>query len=605
MVLRRPYNNIFVAMKNPLSSIFCVILFVAAGFAQENRPIVDVYKEKLADMLVANDGEKVKNAQQDFQKLCFQAGAPGQEKDRKELVGLMLQTMEDPQAAAAHGWLIRQVGRLGDGSAAATIGKFLDSDNDRIRDEALWALGNIPAPEAVKVLTDTLGKEKDADKVAALKQAIAYHKPREAVAIKSLDEILKILSGTDEKAWDAALPHVAWLEKANIASVPFFKERFGKLAPRAKVLLIDALAVVKDRSAIPLAIDAAKSDDEETKLAGYRALGEIGDKSILPQLVRTVQEKDRFGNTVRDSLCRLNFDGADQVLIDAFDKSTDNGVKTELLEVLRKRKGKIAIPVFEKALSSDDEGLRRRSISALESIAEASAIAPLIDRFFAEKKSDTREAIERAIVTISSRYEDEDGRGQALCDEIAKRSLDEQGILLPLLGRIGGSASKKFVREQFANPALQDAAFKSLCVWPDASVTDELYQFASNSGDSRNKEATRAYLRVITLRTDRSPKESKQLFDKGMELAKTVEDKKFLLTRVETARSREVFEFAAPYLDDADLQQEACRAVCDMANDHNFYMGHRKIIDPCLDKVVAIAKDKKLVERAQRYKERR
>ena len=586
----------------PLIVFLCFSAFVVA---QDDRPIAEQFKEHLVAMLAVGDDVKMQTAQQAFQKLCFQLGAPGQEAKKQELVVLMLKALDDPNAAAAHRWLIRQTGRLGDGSVAATIGKFLDSNDARIRDEALWSLANIPDVVAKKVLEDKLTNEKDALKIAALQQAIQYHAAPEKITVKSLDEILTTLSGADEKAWDNVLPSLAWLKDAKIAAVPNFNVRFAKLSPHAKVLLLDALSVVRDHSALPLALELVKSDDASLKLAGYRALGLLGDRSVLPLLIGKIQEKDALGNTIRDSLCRLNVDGTDKAIIDAYEKASDNGVKNELLEVLRKRKGSIAIPVFEKALTSDDAGLRSRALAALESMGGASSNAPLVDRFFSETNNDVRGAVERAIVTICSQYSDADGRGQALCDVIAKRNGDEQRTLLPILGRIGGVAARKYIAEQLKNPALADAAFKALCAWPDASVADDLYQFATSADEPKSKEATRAYLRVITLRADRSPKDSLALFKKGMELAKSVEDKKFLLVRVETARSNEVFDFVVPYLDDDALVQEACRAIVDMANDNGFYMSNRQKIDSVLDKVIELAKDKNHVERAKRYKERR
>ena len=589
----------------PFRPLIVLLLFTASTFAQDNRPITEQYKEKLAAMLVSNDEGKAIAAQQDFQNLCFQLGAPGNEAKKKELVALMLKSLDDPGTASAHFWLIRQVGRLGDGSVTATVGKFLDSEDSLIRDEALWALSNIPDKAAEKTLADKLAKEKDAEKIVALKQAVQYHAVPEQAKIKSLDEILTVLSEADEKAWDTALPSLAWLKDAKITTVPKYKERFAKLSPRAKVLLLDALSVVRDRSALFLAVELTKSNDESLKLAGYRALGPLGDRSVLPLLVGKIQEKDVLGNTVRDSLCRLNFDGADKAMIDIYEKSSNNGVKGELLEVLRKRKGSVAIPIFEKALSSNDANLRSRALLALENIGEASSIPPLVDRFLKAEDNDVRGATERTIVAISTRYEDVDGRGQALCDAIAKLGENDQRLLLPLLGRIGGSAPRTLVREQLHNVSLRDAAFRALCAWPDASVAGELYQIGSSADDPRKNEATRAYLRVITLRADRSPRESLALFQKGMQMAKTLDDKKFLLVRVETARSMEVFDFVVPYLDDADLVQEACRAVVDMANDNGFYMRNRQRIDPALDKVIERSKDKNHVDRAKRYKERR
>jgi len=178
--------------------------------------------------------------------------------------------------------------------------------------------------------------------------------------------------------------------------------------------------------------------------------------------------------------------------------------------------------------------------------------------------------------------------------------------MLPLIGRVGGQRAKELVLNLLGNGSaeLKAAAFQALCNWPDATVADALAGFAQQGNDVRARQASRAYIRVVTLREERSTEESMKLFEKAMSLAKSTDDRQLLLTRIETARSMEVFRFAVKFLDDFDLQQAACRAVLDMANDHGFYVNNREEIDPVLDKVMNITTDNNHKERILRYKER-
>ncbi|MDR1964612.1 MAG: HEAT repeat domain-containing protein [Planctomycetaceae bacterium] len=600
-------------MKSTIPFVFCVFFLTGFVFGQENRSVVEVFNEKLAAMIDSDSG-KAQNAQQDWQKFCFQIGAPGQETRKAEAVRLMIEALGNPETAKAHLWFIRQLGRLGDGTAVKVISSFLDVEDRLVRDEAVWALANIPDNEAGAILKTQLNKETETTKKTAIENALKYRNNLAAAAIPALEEIVKTLEGSDKTAWDYTLPKLAWLHDVKIGSLQNYKERFLELDPLAQILLLDALAAMRDRSALPLAVELTKSNDETKneakneakKLAGYRALGLLGDSSVLPLLTEKMGADGDLGNTVRDSFVRLNFNGADAAIMELYEKQTDLAVKSEFLDVLRKRQGTIAIPAFESGLASSSEGIRQRSIYALESIGEPTSIPVLISRYFREEKRELRDAIDRAVVRISSRYGDQDGRGEVFCDEIIKRNEKEQAELLPILGKIGGTAAQKLVTEFLANgnEELKNAAFKSLCNWSDASVADDLYKIAVLENDSRSPAATKAYLRVVTLRAERSVKDSLILFQKGMEVAKSVDDKQFLLTRIETARSIEVFRFAVLFLDDAELNQAACRAIVDMANDNGFYMKNRKEIDPVLDKVIAVSKDTKHVDRAKRYKER-
>lgn len=597
-------------MKHILTTFCCLVILSAALAAQDERPVADVFTEKLADMN-SDDAGRVKNGQQDWQRSCFQYGTPGQDKNKAEAVALMTEAIGKDENANARAWLIRQLGRLGDGSCVAAIAKYLGDMDQIVRDEAIWALGNIPNNAAGDALKARLAEETDAAKKLALENTLKYRETRKAPTLRSLEETVKALEGTDKSAWDTNLANLGYLHDVKIAAVSNFKDRFAKLEPEAKVLLLDALASARDRSALPLAVEMVKSENDAQKLSGYRAFGLIGDASVLPALIEKIQEGDVLGDTIRDSIRRLNFKGSDDALIAAYEKQTDNGVKVRLIEILRNRRGACAIPVFEAALKSNDEGIRQQTIYALEQIGEQTSIPALVARFFVEENKGLKDAIERAIVQISSRYEDQDGRGEALCDSFNRLPEKEQSAILPIIGKVGGEAARKTVLNTFeAKPGisneLKNAAFQALCNWPNASVAEELYKIATGSDEAKARTAARAYIRVVTLRDEgRSAKDSLALFEKAMKIAKSTDDKKFLLVRVETARSMEVFNFVKPYLDDAELEQEACRSVVDMANDHGFYMHNRKEIDPALDKVIEKSKDNNHVDRAKRYKERR
>ena len=595
-------------MKHILIIFCCVVFLCGTLFAQDVVPVAGQFNTKLADMQ-SDDADKVKNGRQDWQKICFDAGAPGKDEKKTEVVQLMVRALgKDDLKDVAKYWLIRQLGRLDNGDNAALIGKFAGDKKRTVRDEAISALANIPNEKAGKVLEELLGKENDADKKLALRNALNFRAKRKAVDLPKLDDILKSLETGDLKASEHVLPNLSWLVDVKFSDVPNYKERFAKLKPQAQVLLMDGLVARRDQSALPLALEMIKSGDEQVRFAGYRALGPLGDASILPVLLKNIREGGDLGETVRNSLARLNFDGADTMLLDAYKKTDDIGTKLDLICVFMRRAGTVAVPACEAGLKSDDENLRRISIQFLETVGRQASIPALIDRYFAENKNDFRDDIERAIVQIESRYGDEDGRGKMYCDEIVKRNEKEQVQLLPIVGKISGSNARKFILEQYANgkPDVREAAFKALCNWTDASVADELLKIASSQNDPRATTAARSYIRIVTLDEDgRNDKDKLAYVEKAMSVAKSDDDKRFLLSRLDPSRCIEVFRFAVKYIDDPNLDQAACKAVVDMVNDTGFHMRNRTEIEPWLDKVIEKSKDNNHVERAKRYKARR
>lgn len=588
------------------------MLFAGTLFAQDSTPVSEIFKTKLADMQSDDEG-KVKNARQDWQKICFEAGAPthlaGTPAQKNVVVKLMADALKNENLnESARFWLVRQLGRLDNGDNAELIATFVGDDRT-VRDEAVWALANIPNEKAEKVLEKLLllARKNDADKIIALENALKYRAQRKPVELPTLDDVLKSLENVDLKACQYVLPNMPWMTDAEAAKATNFKARFAKLQPEAKVLLADAMTARRDKRFKTFALEMTKDDNEAVKLAGYRTLGPLGDASVLPILMEKIREGGDLGETVRDSLSRLNFDGADKMLLDAYEKTTDNGTKVDLLKIFNRRKGTIAVPAFESGLNSPDEAIRRDSIRSLEDIGQQSSIPVLVDRYFAEEKKDFRDAIEKAIVQIECRYSDESGRGKAICTEIAKRNETEQAQLIPVLGKIGGKEVGEFVLEQYRNgkPAVKEAAFRSLCNWTDASVAEELYKVAM-SNDSKASTAARAYIRIVTLNEHgRNDKEKLAYVEKAMSVSKTDDDRRFLLTRLDPSRCIEVFRFAMKYIDNPELEQAACKSVVDMANDTGFHMRYRTEIEPFLDKVIEKSKDNNHVERAKRYKARR
>ena len=180
----------------------------------------------------------------------------------------------------------------------------------------------------------------------------------------------------------------------------------------------------------------------------------------------------------------------------------------------------------------------------------------------------------------------------------------ERCILLPLLGRIGGPKALEAVRAavKSSNTRVQDAGVRALSNWPDAGVAGELLDIAENSGNKTHRIwALRAYVRVISLPSDRPNEKTLVMFKKAMRLATRNEEKKLILSRAAVVRDVETLRWVVPYLDDALFSQEASRAVVDLAH-HRELMGpnHAEFI-AALKKVTQVSKDRALAEQAQRY----
>ena len=136
-----------------------------------------------------------------------------------------------------------------------------------------------------------------------------------------------------------------------------------------------------------------------------------------------------------------------------------------------------------------------------------------------------------------------------------------------------------------------------------ADVADQLLELATHSeNDTWRRWALRAYIRVVTLESDRPEAETLAMLQRAMSLAGTTDDRQLTLERAATIRAMPTVDWIASYLDDPELNQVACEAIVELA--HHRFLRHPNMdqFGPILDRVGQISKDAGVVERAKRYR---
>ena len=92
---------------------------------------------------------------------------------------------------------------------------------------------------------------------------------------------------------------------------------------------------------------------------------------------------------------------------------------------------------------------------------------------------------------------------------------------------------------------------------------------------------------------------------KAMPLTERDDEKRALLGGVGFVRHVETLRFVVPYLDEPALAQAACRGVVELAHSKTLREPNKEEFAKALDRVIAICKDKGLVDRAKQYKDGR
>jgi CheY-like chemotaxis protein/HEAT repeat protein len=150
---------------------------------------------------------------------------------------------------------ITAVGKIGDPSSSSSIAPFLGSDSTKLKLAAINALADIGGASAIKKLCETLtGKSDTALTVIDTLARIQDH--------QSLEKLAELLSS-----------------------------RFTDLRNAA----IDRLIAIGSK-AIPFVVDCLKGNDDDTMIHSLNVLGNIGDLTALPAIVKVIYDEPKNSN---------------------------------------------------------------------------------------------------------------------------------------------------------------------------------------------------------------------------------------------------------------------------------------------------------------------
>jgi HEAT repeat protein len=523
----------------------------------------------------------------------------------KASIGALAGLLQDPDSAAA-------------AAAAGALAKIAGSEAARALKTALAG-----APETLKVrfadaylrCADTMLEEGKVSEAAAIYDELrADESPRvirlaalkgklNAAGGKAGDMILDLLESDDPDAQAIAAGHVEnVIGSGAMRSTP---KGFTRLPASGQMLLISALAATGDRTALPLAVEAAGSGDQNVRLAALRAMATLGDASVVGLLLETLSAGGDAAGAARESLERMVADRVDEEIISAMQKTDDASRRCRLIEILDRRRATAAVPVLlQDARAHDDLGVRNWAMRSLGNLAEPQHAPDMVRLLPGTPKGREREDAEKAILSVCSRIDDEQNRADPVLSVLGGAGDEDKAAILPLVGRIGGKKALEAIQDAMnsGNAEVRDAAVRALSNWPDAGVADQLLQIARNSDNRSHRTwALRAYVRVVTLPSDRPDRQTLEMLQSALDLAARADEKRLVLTRAASLRSIETLRWVAPYLDDASLADAACQTVVELAHHRGLREPNKREFDPALKKVIEICRNQRLVERAKRY----
>ena len=91
------------------------------------------------------------------------------------------------------------------------------------------------------------------------------------------------------------------------------------------------------------------------------------------------------------------------------------------------------------------------------------------------------------------------------------------------------------------------------------------------------------------------------MLKKAMEMASSDQQRALVLKRASAVLSLDTLRFVAPYMDQPEFTQLACKTVVELAHHKELRQPHKAEFNKVLDKVVALSNDPEVILRAKHY----
>ena len=383
-----------------------------------------------------------------------------------------------------------------------------------------------------------------------------------------------------------------------------FAALLPKLAPEAQVGLLGALAERGDAAARPAVLDLLNNSTAEVRGAAIRALGALGGEGDVPRLARLLGDAKSEKDAVA-AITHLHGEGINTALC-AEMKAATPAQQVKILRLLVVRHAIDSVPTLLDAARNANAGVRVAALDALGQLAGPELVAKLAHLILDAKDAAAREEAEKSLTLIAQRDTKVgiDRQALPLLEVMAGLSEEEKTALLPALGRIGGKPALKVIEAALAdkNPGHGAAALRALCNWPNGSIAPRLVELALAAKDPADRKlAVDALIRVAPLPDKRPVAVRLAMLKKAMELASSDEQRALVLKRASAILSLETLHFVAPYMDQAEFSQLACKTVVELAHHKELRQPNKAEFNKALDKVITLSKDPEVLLRANHY----
>jgi HEAT repeat protein len=302
------------------------------------------------------------------------------------------------------------------------------------------------------------------------------------------------------------------------------------LSPAIQVAVIRALAERGDKSALPAVKTAMASQDEAVKTEAILALENVGDQTVVNDLLALSVGSGPVASAAQQTLGRIRAKGVDEALTKLLDDADPQKVRVAV-GALKARGVKSVVPKLLKMAESDKAEIRNAAYEGLDGFAGPAELPALMDLL--RKKAGTGDAgrLVKVMWSATKPLGKEDERFAKLWADAGSDDAVKTAIL-PTAREAAGADALKVVTQTLASgsDSLKEVAARTLFEWPNDRAVNPIVNVIKTTGNTKHKIlAARGLVRILNDRkTGLSTKRKVEVLEQVLPLMERPEDKKMI-----------------------------------------------------------------------------
>ncbi len=494
--------------------------------------------------------------------------------------------------------IVKALGELQYQPAAKKIMKLADSNNDNLRNVALFALANIGEPNAEELfsripvattayertiflsnyllLAQRLGEQGHKSRAVQICRTIldsyasSFEKNISISALgilanllgeSVLDELLRAMDTNNEQLQAAALEFAENFPGEEITHR--WMEKIDHVLPETKARIVAMLGRRGDKIALPVVLGSMTDDNQSVRLAAIPAIARLkGDDCVQDLLAVSENVSELEMKIIKSALLTLDTDVLIPKVAAALPSATAEA-QIAFIQILAERQAKSAAEVVWNCLTNENDDVRLAAFEALEKLVAAYDLPKLVELLQRTENEQEIAAAQKAIAVGICDISDSTARKDSFLAIISKIAEAKQDGLFDALVQIGSAHGLELMRQLSKNqPAhIQDKAIRSLADWRDFAAAKSLLEMAKTSTDAeRQSQLLRGYLR-LTRQAEMPDFQKVNFLKQAMASCHALTNKKLVLRGLSDIISTESITYISTFLADAELKSFAALMV--------------------------------------------